>query len=596
MTNSLPSKKIAVVDVPEVEQFEAKFVYNFFTPDEKINAAGTATKTVLNKASDSRVGTLDNQFLSDAAKSTPRFIRLTWKPTFKGEYSYIAEKVSIQSHLNKIHNEESFANDEYTNVEFHDSQLDRKAAFYVEEAIEQIEKRTSKAEQDSPLDIIKSLNEKTSEEITGTFLADVFNDLKKHGVRFFDSSNKKEIIQSALGDIKNVRTAAQLNNKFIKSMIRSVEEDRTGFFADEASALMASAAAIQTKAISSKHSSIVKGIDYDLEILDYIGYRKIDSQSFDPAVQVIGYIINKQEIGQNGRVVSEEIIVIENPTTSNTIDLKIKYGSSYRYTIKSVAYMEYQAEDNDANSVIAVSFLVCSKLSPSVYVHCEEYAPPPWPADFNIAWDYREKAARLMWSFPVNSQRDIKRFQIFRRKTIYEPFQLIKMFDFDDSLVRSPYYETPEHHLIELLHSPKTYFLDKEFNKESKYIYSICSIDAHGFTSNYSSQYEISFDKFSNKLIKKLISTGGAPKQYPNMYLKQDTFVDTIKDSGHKRLQVYFNPEYLSVVDGNDQDLKLLRTDIAGGKYRLQLINADLQTQKVVEINILDKRESKQKK
>jgi hypothetical protein len=592
MTHSLPSKKIAVVDVPEVEQFKANFVYNFFTPDERVNDKGTAPDSVLKRPSES----FDASFVGSINRATPRYIKFSWKPTFTGQNSHLIDKISIKKNLKKIHNEETFTTDEFTSVIFQDTQLDGKAAFYIQEAIENIEKSRPESEQRSPLDIVKVLNDRTSEEVTGVFLADAFNDMKKMGIRFVDPKVKKEIIQNTLDGLKNVKTKIQLNNKFVKSMLHSVEQDRTGFFADEAAVLIQPATSIQSKAISSNHSGIMKGKDYDLEILDYLSYRKIDTNGFDPVVQVVGYIIEKEEILPNGRMVSKEQIIVENATSSTTIDLKVRYGSTYSYHIKSVAYMEFQAEDHDTNSIIAVSFLACSKPSQVVVVNTVEEIAPPWPADFNVEWDYTQKAARILWSFPVNSQRDIKRFQVFRRSSIYEPFELIRMFDFDDSIIRSPYYEIPEHHLIELLDSPKTYYLDKEFTKDSRYIYTVCSIDAHGFSSNYGPQFEVSFDKFTNKLKKKLISTGGAPKPYPNMYLKEDTFVDTIKDSGHQRLKIYFNPEYLQVVDNKNHDLKLLKTDRTKGKYRFQMINVDLQSQKVVEINLLDKRDSSQKK
>lgn len=591
MTVSLPSKKIAVVDVPEVEQFTAEFVYNFFVPDERVNSNGEAPDSVLKRPSES----FDSVYIGSINRTTPRYIKFGWKPTFTGEHSYLAERTSIKKNLKKIHNEETFVTDEFTTTVFQNSEINDKTSLYINEAVEHIEKSTPELEKRSPLDLVKKLNEKTSEEITGNFLANAIN-FKKFGIHYIDKTTKKNITQNIFEELKNVKTRIQLNNKFIAPMLHSAEQDRAGFFSDEVSTLMKEGVSIQSKAVSSNHSAIVKGNDYDLEIIDYLGYRKIDTNGYNPIVQVIGYIIEKQEILANGKVVDKEPIIVENPTSATTIDLKVQYGSTYSYKIKSVAFMEFQAEDHDSNSVIAISFLACSKSSQSVIVQTVEEVPPPWPADFNVSWDFSQKMTRIMWSFPVNSQRDIKRFQVFRRKTILEPFELIKMYDFDDSIVRSPYFEVPDHNLIELLSSPKTYYLDKEFTKDSRYIYTICCIDAHGFSSNYGPQYEVWFDKFANKLNKKLISTGGAPKAYPNMYLQQDTFVDTIKDSGHKRMKIYFNPEYLNLVNSDNRDLGLLATDQNGGKYRFQMVNVDLQTEKVIEINLFDKRDSSKKK
>ena len=50
MPKSLPSKKISIADIPEVENFTGKFFYNFFTPDEKVNSNGNAPIKYLNAA------------------------------------------------------------------------------------------------------------------------------------------------------------------------------------------------------------------------------------------------------------------------------------------------------------------------------------------------------------------------------------------------------------------------------------------------------------------------------------------------------------------------------------------------------------------
>jgi site-specific DNA-adenine methylase len=195
-----------------------------------------------------------------------------------------------------------------------------------------------------------------------------------------------------------------------------------------------------------------------------------------------------------------------------------------------------------------------------------------------------------MWNFPVNPQRDIKQFQVFRRKSVKEPFAVLKVYDFDDSQIKSHNYEEIFPFLVDELSSPQTFYDDFEFDRESSFIYGVCCVDAHGFSSNLSMQFEISFNKYKNQLVKKLISTSGAPKAYPNLYLLQDAFVDVIKDSGHSRATVYFDPEYLNVFNSNGEDLGLLATNRRDGKYKLQFINTDLQQAQVLDIIINDLR------
>jgi hypothetical protein len=104
---------------------------------------------------------------------------------------------------------------------------------------------------------------------------------------------------------------------------------------------------------------------------------------------------------------------------------------------------------------------------------------------------------------------------------------------------------------------PRLIFLDDDFTKDSKYIYALCSVDAHCLTSNYSEQVEVTFDRFKNKLNKKRISNGGSPKAYPNLRLLTETFVDLVLDKNHKSVKIAFTPEHLSVTDSKNRDLGL---------------------------------------
>jgi hypothetical protein len=212
-----------------------------------------------------------------------------------------------------------------------------------------------------------------------------------------------------------------------------------------------------------------------------------------------------------------------------------------------------------------------------------------------------------MWSLPCpNTQRDVKKFQVFRRRprratgpagnttrtftAIEGPFELIKEFDFDDSIVRTANTETPSPILVERVNDVVGNYLDLDFNRDSSAIYAVCAVDAHSLSSNYSVQFEVSFDRFKNRIVKKLISQSGAPKSYPNLYLNEDAFQDTIRDSGHSRVRIFFDPEVLALKDADGNDLRLIATVDEGAEYRIQLINTDLQDQEVVEISVEDLR------
>jgi hypothetical protein len=88
----------------------------------------------------------------------------------------------------------------------------------------------------------------------------------------------------------------------------------------------------------------------------------------------------------------------------------------------------------------------------------------------------------------------------------------------------------------------------------------------------------------------KMFSKAGAPKAFPNMYLRNDTFIDTIKTSNFDRLTVYFDPEYLRVTNKDAEDLRLLPLDDPFSKYLLQFINTDFQTSQNITFTIDDRR------
>jgi hypothetical protein len=168
---------------------------------------------------------------------------------------------------------------------------------------------------------------------------------------------------------------------------------------------------------------------------------------------------------------------------------------------------------------------------------------------------------------------------------------LLKEYDFDDSEVKVLSGEFPEEFLVEKLTGPKTMYLDHEFTRNSVAYYALASIDAHGITSNYSAQYKISFNNILNKLNVELLSIAGAPKAYPNIWINQDAFVDSIRDQYHSKLDVYFNPEYLKVFNKDDKDLNLLALKVSDC-YQLQLINIDKNEQQILKIRLQDRTEN----
>lgn len=582
MPKSLPSKKISIADIPEVENFTGKFFYNFFTPDEKVNSNGNAPIKYLN-AADERFN-LKFAETVDFNRTIPRYIEFTWKSVNIGNDSHHT-KISIKNNFDKLYFEEDFSIADFVSLHIQDTNIEDRLGFVVKKAIKNT-KGFSVGTAKSIQENLKDLNKITDKTITPEFLQLGLNP-ETFGLKFFDAT-EKELKAGVVDALKKAKTTISINNKVIHDIVSiGAYDEIISPFADELRDFVSTAEAMQKTAEKTRDSSILDSSEYDFEIDKIITKKLVDPNKYDSILQTIGYLIEKEEIQNDGKVITRSPIFIENPQVNNVVDFKIKYDCTYNYKIRTIAYVELQALEETLGVVAGIGFLIASKASPTLSIRSTEFVPPPPPNDFNLRWDHKNNELILSWCFPINPQQDIKKFQIFRRKEVTEPFQLIKMFDFDDSIVKTADNEKPLPELVETLKYPILLYSDREFTKNSKYIYTMCSVDAHGFSSGYSTQWEVFFDKSKNKIVKNLISTSGAPKAYPNALINQDTFVDTIKSEWHKKMKIYFNPEYLRVQDNDSNDLKLIKAKKTD-RYVLKLINIDLQKDQDITIKIED--------
>jgi len=131
------------------------------------------------------------------------------------------------------------------------------------------------------------------------------------------------------------------------------------------------------------------------------------------------------------------------------------------------------------------------------YILVTDKEIPPCPSYFMIYPDSKNKTMRIIWTAPDNKQKDIKYYQLRRRSSIKDGWMLLKKFD------NTVYNWTDKY--------------DMQFGR--KYIYTISSIDVHGYESFLSIQVQVELNPkyITEKEEKplKLINTAGArPDQY----------------------------------------------------------------------------------
>ena len=607
MSISLPSKMIYVIDVPEIKSFAAEFKYNFFVSDERTSEVSGVPRDALSRRADG----IDDDFVRYARTRVPRYVSLLWSTPIVKDASNETSDVDVRSNvhrttyfglirnnLSKVVSEDAFSSNNYSSVTFRDGEIDTKVFNYVSGTYEQLTLDQPKDSDGSHTKAAARIQTLTPGHIKPHFLYPAMTEPNQaYGARFNDGASTTD---GYINRLKNFFIHAQVNTKLFYGVTNRSLRDANSPYRTDMQVLQKYASTL-SKAARDKMS---QSIDEN-EFKTFTPFVDIKVQKTAPlndrgTAKIVGYIIDKYELNSDGSSVALDPIIIENPNVGFTVDPRVKYGKSYDYAVRTIAMFTMPGIDFDSGEIASMKVLVSSKPSNVVRVDAIENVAPPPPSDIGFTWDYENDKLMVHWAFPPNSQRDIKKFQLFRRKSIDHPFELLKVYDFDDSTVRTTDGEQPPDSLVEHLTSPVTWYVDDDFVVPrslgptgfagSKFIYTVCCVDAHGMTSNYGAQFEVWFDQFKNKLMKRLISHVGAPKPYPNMYLEADAFVDTIKVDGptSKRLKLYFNPEYYAIenVDGSYQ--KIISTKQDGGSYKLHFINLDSQKSQTVTLTVDD--------
>lgn len=321
------------------------------------------------------------------------------------------------------------------------------------------------------------------------------------------------------------------------------------------------------------------------------------NQVFD--AKTIGYLIYKNEITADGSAMPVKKFFLEDidgvDVTPRFEDRQIVYGSTYHYNVRAVILTKRLHLSDGTDELMSGKYEIYSVLvsreSETVSVRAIEDVPPGEPDSIFYDYIYGKGGLRISWRMPTNRQRDVKYIQVFRRRTIYEPFQCIAELDFNDSEEKLPRTEFVDPSRIVKLPRAQTNYVDQEFDTKSNYIYALAAVDAHGMTSGYSRQMQVSFDRVENQLKLKLVSEKGAPKQYPNFYIDpsmdDNVFVtsmtvDSMRLSGAKKLRIFFDPDAVSYVSSNGESGLIVRDQKQDAVYKFHMINLDRQKDQIL--------------
>jgi len=285
--------------------------------------------------------------------------------------------------------------------------------------------------------------------------------------------------------------------------------------------------------------------------------NKTGITNFDTASQFIYVNINNNDI--------DELVVYDN---------LLNYANSYSYEVIPIFYLGLYRFFGYGrfNFPLITHHLVWNNSQRTQFVRAVDYYAPEPPNALTAKFFSNIFKAQLEWSHPTNPQGDVIGFQIYRRQRLDEPFQLIKVYlkkkitafkhmDLFSDIMPENLIEISVDNTLKGMYR----FIDEDADlTKNTYVYAVCSIDAHGYVSNYSSQLGVRYSKIYNSLIVDLVSMQNAPRSYPNLYVQRksqlfendDLIFDFTPNFKNKdKITIYFTPDALTVKDTTNNNV-----------------------------------------
>ena len=630
------SRPLDKINIPEIKRFKAEFQYNFFKKDERIR---TADVNLVNM----EIFESDDLIYNASTNEKPRFARLSWgKPSINNtvgldtesnsqflnqqlQVAIIPDGTSANDIISDILVEGAISNEIFSGFELIDTGREQKIYSMLRTAESILDVTT-------PNDSRKTAAQKLHETVLkegGLFgedkklVIEAMASNKNQGVSYIQQELFDNFNSTALSEedpLTKQTFSIQMNNLFMHDIIRQSSLFPDNIYQDELRGLLNVSQSIKNSLLNKISTNSYDELDYDLQVpaISTEVVTDINTINDYPQVLFAGYLIEKykQNADQTLELVGKRLV--QNINQNYLVDYNVAYGDKYFYKIRTVCQVKtivsaINADDPACNQTLIATIYVASE-GKSRGVLCAENIPPAPPITLRATFDFKTLKPRITWQFPINKQRDIKRFQIFKRLSISDPFTLLGEYDFDNSLIRTPLTEIATADNVFRMKQPSLSYIDNSHREGEKPIYTVACVDAHGLSSNYGPQVQVERDKYTNKVLRKIISGPNAPKPYPNLLINQDAFLDAIKVSRYKKVKLFFDPEYYRVTKFRTQpgatteevkrsfenitaeglpipedDLNFLLIDPDKFTYKMQLINLDNQKDQIVKIKLTDK-------
>jgi len=318
----------------------------------------------------------------------------------------------------------------------------------------------------------------------------------------------------------------------------------------------------------------------------------------------IGFLLQKYKIKNNKEHLLDNIFIFNKTLKNESNDAFRVEGSNYinnfKFNLKDVALRYGHVYEYYLHPV----FIFCIPKKNDYYlkdfylktdtgitsgrIECKEHKRPNPPT--NIRFKAKNnKSIDITWQKSYSSQGDVKGYQIFKRNSLDDPYTLVKQIDFFDfeneglerKNINSFDVVSKQYHTTE--------YADNSFNSNIINFYAICAIDARGYTSNYSSQYGVKYNKNIEKCEIDLISSAGAPLHMPNLFLPKKTrFIENdnkvveniVIENNVQKITLYSTPEFVNLVD-DSETVQILKSN-----YKFSIYSLEDNTSFISDINL----------
>ena len=360
MSTSKPSKETVFLDVPEVDNFSAKFKYNFYTENEGVSEVEAVPQKFLERKSDN----FNTDYVSKIQSRIPKYVIFSWKPIIHADNTTNSGKTSlsnngnlIKENLSKILDENLFSYQNFTTINLSDQSIDRKLHDYISGVAVMLNETRIAASDATHQQLALQTNELTSDQVEYDFLSKYLVQPSENNV-FFYAKNSERIKNESVNKLKNVNMVVQLNNKFISAIVKNSVYYPQTTMSDNLISTYAYSINIQKNARA-------RSMD-DLLLDDYkstgtpFDTQPLSEKSNTSNTRLVGYIIDKFEILQSGELKRLQPIIIEDNRIHTTIDLRVKYYGNYQYSIRTISEFTVPSIVEETNEIVVAKFLVSS--------------------------------------------------------------------------------------------------------------------------------------------------------------------------------------------------------------------------------------------